>query len=681
MMHWTKEIDRASKQERSFRDRGQQVIDRYLDKRKGADHIYAEDSKTKFNILWSNTETLRPALISATPSPEVRPRYKKKDPTARIAAKIAERAVEFQIDLFNFVEYGRKVVQDYLLPGRGVTRLQYVPTFEKKKQRVPLEMKEEMGETMFVRSNGERVDEYDFDEEGAFVNDEVEELVYEEVRPVRVPWKWFRRDPDADRWEDVQWVAFGAPWSKDEGYNKWGNAFLDAFKSDNNTKEEPEDREKKSECVVWEIWCKRTRKQYFVAEGRDKPLEENDDPLGLENFFPMPEPIYAVEDNDSLVPTPEFTLWQDQADELDRLSERISKVTEAIKARGAYAGEEQHTLSNILHQDDNKLVAVDDWAAFIDKGGLDGLISWVPIEQFAKVLQMLEQQRAVKIQEIYELTGVSDILRGATDPRETAKAQQLKANYGGRRLLTKQQDVQNHFKGVYRIMVEIIVERFSKDTLRMMVGLENQNPLFDEAIKLLRSDAMRAFNIDVETDSTIAADEQKEKEGLAEAMQATSSYVGAIFPLVQTGAIPMPVAMGLLQDYLRKFRFGRKLDDLMEEFKQSQPPNAEQEKQQQEMQAEWQKAMQEMLQNQQEFQQKMQQKQDEFQLEMKQMAEESELKMALASQNLRQDQQKHDQEMRQDEEEHDIKVQNERELGEVKADVQRKQAAARPRVQ
>src|SRR5210317_2229082 len=105
MTHWSKEIDRASKQERNWRSRGQKVIDRYLDKRKGADHLYAEDNKTKFNILWSNTETLRPALISATPIPEVRPRYKKKDPIARVAAKIAERAVEFQVDQFNFVDY------------------------------------------------------------------------------------------------------------------------------------------------------------------------------------------------------------------------------------------------------------------------------------------------------------------------------------------------------------------------------------------------------------------------------------------------------------------------------------------------------------------------------------------------------------------------------------------------
>ena len=682
MTHWSKEIDRASRTEKDWRSRGKKIIDRYLDRRKGADHIYAEDSKTKFNILWSNTETLRPALISSTPIPEVRPRYKKKDPVARIAAKIAERAVEFQVDQFDFVSYGRKLANDFLLPGRGVTRLRYVPTFEKKKERVPLEMKEEMGETLFLDPDGNRMEDFELDEKGPFVENEVEDLVYEEVRPERVPWEWFRVDPDADRWEDVNWVAFGAPWELDEGINRFGRKFAEAFKGSKDSVEGKSEGETKKQAIVWEVWDKRTRKQLFVVMGRDKPLEKNDDPLNLENFFPMPEPIYAIEDNDSLIPTPEFTLWQDQADELDRLSERISKVTEAIKARGAYAGSEQATLSNILHQDDNKLVAVDDWAAFIDKGGLDGLISWVPIEQFAKVLQMLEQQRAVKIQEIYELTGVSDILRGATDPRETAKAQQLKSNFGNRRLLTKQQIIQNHFRDLYRLMVEIIVEQFDPETLRMMVGVGEENKVFDEAMKLLQSDALRAFNIDIETDSTIAADEQKEKEGLAEAMQAISGYMGAIFPLVQAGAVPMPVAMGLLQDYLRKFRFGRKLDDLMDEFAQSQPPpDQQQEQEKQKQDAEMQKAQQEMQMKQQEMQMKMQEMQAKMQMQQQQMEQKLQSDAAKADQDLRQDEEKHDQELRQDREMNAVKVQNQRELGEVKVDVQRKQAAARPRVQ
>jgi hypothetical protein len=229
-------------------------------------------------------------------------------------------------------------------------------------------------------------------------------------------------------------------------------------------------------------------------------------------------------------------------------------------------------------------------------------------------------------------------------------------------------------------MVEIIVEQFDPETLRMMVGVGQENKVFDEAIKMLQSDARRAFNIDIETDSTIAADEQKEKEGLAEAMQAIGGYVGAIFPLVQAGAVPMPVAMGLLQDYLRKFRFGRRLDDLMEEFAQSQPPpDQQQQGEQQKQNAEMQKMQAEMQAQQQKMQLEMQAMQAKMQLELQKEQSKLQLDAQKGDQDLRQDEEKHDQELRQDREMNAVKVQNQRELGEAKVDVQRKQAAARPK--
>ena len=481
----------------------------------------------------------------------------------------------------------------------------------------------------------------------------------------------------ADEWKNVNWVAFGAPYTKEEGEREWGKNFFHA--TEEARKDGNKDKSLEGKVIVWEIWDKRTRKQLFVAKGLDKPLEENDDPMNLVNFFPIPEPIYIVEDNDTMIPTPEFVLWQDQADELDLLSERIRKITDAIKARGAYAGDKQSDLSKILDSDDNQLIPVADWMAFIDKGGLDGLISWVPIEQFAKVLQILEQQRAVKIQEIYELTGVSDIMRGATDPRETAKAQNLKANFGNKRLQTKQDTCQRFFRDIYRLKAEIISEHFDPQTLRAMVGLEGQNELFDEAIQMIQSDVSRLFNIDVETDSTIAIDEEREKQGLAEAMQATSAYVASMFPLVQAGAIPMPVAMEILRDYFRKFKFGRKLDDLLEEFQQQQPPNAEAEKQKQEQQAEMQKMQAEMEAFKQKTQIELQAMQQKLQIEIQGEQQKLQLDQQDASQELRQDEEKHDQDMRQGAETHAQKVLNIRALGDAQAEAKRKQAAAAPR--
>ena len=667
--YWIDQIERATKKEADWVKRARDVEKRYADERPDG----KKSSETRFNILWSNTEVLRPSLISATPNPEIRPRYRKKDPVARIGAKILERAIEFSLDQYDFVKFGKRVVQDFLLPGRGVARVVYKPTFEKKEERIPLKMVEEGGETVFKKGN-KRVDDFDVDEEGPFVMESKEEVVFEDVYAQRVPWKWFRCDPDASCWEDCKWIAFGELMDRDEGIKKYGKRFLDVSEEPAGTYK---DKEMDNQRIVWEVWDKRTRKRLFTARGLDKPLKEDDDPLGLVEFFPMPEPIYSVIQNDTLTPTPEFCLWQDQADELDRLSERISKVTDAIKARGAYAGDRQAELSDILDADDNQLVPIADWMAFIDKGGLDGMISWVPIEVFAKVLQILEQERSIKIQEIYELTGVSDILRGATDPRETAKAQTIKERTGSRRLLTKQDAVHRFFRDIFRIKAEIIAEQFDPATLKLMVGLENQNELFDEAVEMIKSDVFRAFNIDIETDSTIAADEQKEKEGLAEAMQATAGYVQSMFPLVQMGAIPMPVAMEILRDYFRKFRFGRRVDDMLEEFSQQQPPNPDQQEQQQknqEMQAEMQKMQAEMEAFKQKTQIELQALQQKAQIELQKKQAEIQQDQEKHVQDRRQEEEAHDQSLRHDEELNDVKVENTKELGEAQVDVKRRQA-------
>jgi hypothetical protein len=57
-------------------------------------------------------------------------------------------------------------------------------------------------------------------------------------------------------------------------------------------------------------------------------IDARDDPLGLEGFFPCPKPLYATTTSDTLVPVPDFVLYQDQAMELDILSDRIDGLGE-----------------------------------------------------------------------------------------------------------------------------------------------------------------------------------------------------------------------------------------------------------------------------------------------------------------------------------------------------------------
>ena len=87
---------------------------------------------------------------------------------------------------------------------------------------------------------------------------------------------------------------------------------------------------------------------------------------------------------------------------------------------------------------ENRLIPVDDWPAFADKGNLANLIQWMPIAQVAETLIQLYNARDRVKAVLYEITGIGDIMRGMTNPNETLGAQELKANFATRRIVPQQ---------------------------------------------------------------------------------------------------------------------------------------------------------------------------------------------------------------------------------------------------
>jgi len=285
-------------------------------------------------------------------------------------------------------------------------------------------------------------------------------------------------------------------------------------------------------------------------------MKEGGDPLRLQDFYPTPEPLMPINTNDSLRPIPLFTLYQHQANELDKLTRRISILMGALKVVGLYAGNEKDTLRRLFEADENQMIPVADWAAIAQSGGVAKLVDYMPVEQYAKVLQALFAEREKVVQQIFEITGIADIQRGVSDPRETKGAQVLKAQFGSQRNLTPKQETERYFRDTLRIAAEIVSEHFSADTIQRMTGLQ----VPQEVKQLLESDLLRTYSIDVETDSTVAPDEERDKAEMANALQGVSGYLTAIFPLAQAG-IPAEPLVKLLKVYLRKFRWGREMEE------------------------------------------------------------------------------------------------------------------------
>ena len=79
--------------------------------------------------------------------------------------------------------------------------------------------------------------------------------------------------------------------------------------------------------IVYEIWNKDDGKVYWVADGYPHLCDVQEDPLKLENFFPTPRPLYANATNDTLIPVPDYYQYQDQAAQIDELTQRIALLT------------------------------------------------------------------------------------------------------------------------------------------------------------------------------------------------------------------------------------------------------------------------------------------------------------------------------------------------------------------
>ena len=71
------------------------------------------------------------------------------------------------------------------------------------------------------------------------------------------------------------------------------------------------------------------------------------------------------------------------------------------------------------------------------------------------------------------------------------------------RLRLRQEDIQKYIRDLFRIKAELIAENYEPEVLERITGIS----ITDEMVEIMRNDKLRSYQIDVETDSTVFADE------------------------------------------------------------------------------------------------------------------------------------------------------------------------------
>jgi len=496
--------------ERTFKEwegRADKIVKRYRD-----DQRSRNNPNSRFNILWSNVQTITPAVFARLPRPDVSRRFRDNDPIGRVASMMLERALEYEIEHYgDYASAMKQTVQDRLLGGRGTAWVRYEPHI----------VGEMGGEVEDMPDDGLQVTE-DIDEaetEGGIHRENQERIEYECAPVDYVHWRDFGLTV-ARTWEEVTavWrkVYMGRPALVERfGEELGGKIPLDTKPETSKTFNEKMG-EGASEAVVYEIWDKTTGQVIWLNKSMGKILDTRDDPLKLENFWPCPKPMFSTLTTDSLIPVPDFVLYQDQARQLDTLADRIDGFIQALKVRGVYDAAEPSLARLFSEGENNALLPVKNYGAFSEKGGMAGAINLVDIKPIAEGLQMAYQAMEQVKGQIYEIMGIADIQRGQTDPNETLGAQIIKSNNASGRLKTMQHDVVNFATALLQIKAQIICQHFTDDTIVKISGAMQLSPqdqaLIPQALALLKNEPAKNFRIEVTSDSMIYQDENKKSK-------------------------------------------------------------------------------------------------------------------------------------------------------------------------
>jgi hypothetical protein len=348
-----------------------------------AEKAARDDDEAKahaFNIWWSTCTIVRSAVYGALPKPDVRRRYQKADPEEKELARLVERAIEYQVDTSSFGAASGAVVKDYVESGLGVPRV--VLDVQTQPTQGPDGM-------------------------------EGEEIVSQSVTVEHIPWRYFHWEPGKS-WENCDWVAFESFHPRKELEAEYG-VEIKAGKDSDAHKREAE--EYADECQVYEIWHKPTRKVYVFAPSHPKMLEERDDPLKLQGFFPTPRPLFANLKSDELIPKPDYCFIEPQVIELNRVTTRIKALVNQVRANGFTDAAIAKEIGSLVNEPDGTIKPIVNLLERLQGLPSDRLVTYLPMVEMIQTIQQLESEREQIKQQIYEIIGISDIVRGATQAR------------------------------------------------------------------------------------------------------------------------------------------------------------------------------------------------------------------------------------------------------------------------
>ena len=593
--YWEEELRKSKEDREQFENDAKRSINLYKKKYK------LDDCARTMGIWWQTVNTLLPAYFSKIPKVDVELRKKRGGELERLAALAWENATQYTIEEdFDFYSVGHPSVLQFILAGQAVLWARYSAEFEKKPYKYAL--------------NDEDEREGAYEENGVrYIEEEIDEVASEKAVLDFIGYQDYR-ESIARTDNEISWRARRAFMSREQVSSKFGeeeeNKFnYNSYPDDINAKDVEQKYEGKA--AVWEIWCKDTNKVYFLHHGKEKFLKENDVPVSFNNFWPCVV-LNANSDPDSITPFGDYVELEDLILEVERLTTRIHATLQAIRANFMYGKALGDKIEDIL-SDDLKGIPVNKPTA---NKTLADSIEFLNVDPYIKTLTVLTQSRETALNKLYEACGVSDLIRGNSIAIKTATANQLEANYSSLRFSVRRNQVARFFIDAIEKVAQIVVSKFSDEHLylicfgeelaqeipdpapQMIQGPQGPVPVptppmppavkFQAILELLRSDVIRNFKLDIESDSLTQLDQRGERQERVDVMASSGQFLQQLQQLIAQAPSTADYAKSMFKFVIRSYEAGKEiegdmmkaLDAMVQELmqakqQQAQDPNAQ----------------------------------------------------------------------------------------------------------
>lgn len=545
----------------------------------GGNDLYRRRQWTKFPLWWACWKIRQPIVFARLPIPILKD-TQGDDPYGRTACVIGERFTRSILKTFDaFTEFAAGI-DDFLVVNFGWGRWFYKTDLSIEDEKIRLQLVEpppipqdpnqppveqDPQQPMLVNPmTGEQIidtsqvledDMGPYMLTGQKIDVEAESVHFESQL-----YSALYVEEDIRKWNEVTRCAMEYHYSYRDFKKKFGQAALDKI-----TLADIEEHKTGKPIIVFEYWDKLYKECRWLAEnsndffqpehdaefskttGLEEVEEEtkeydNSDLYGLSTFYPCTEPLVFNNTPRNFWPTPEFFQVGDIIDDINTIFSRLVLLTKAVRVRFLYDSSVPQLSSLIGETGEGGGLGIPNLEKQLiaGKGTLAMLVQYFPVDEIIQGLNNMYQAFSQRLDTFYQVTGMSDLIRGQTNPDsdKTYGERQLEGKFALNRIEPYQRKAQEWLKNNYQIGMEMGLKMFSDQTIDDYITPQT---LDDEdkqryvgALALLKDNKRSRFRVDFETDSTIAINENWRRQQAIETANIITKMLESTANVAQT---------------------------------------------------------------------------------------------------------------------------------------------------